>query len=161
MLWCLCSQPVSAPLLFYGFMSSFNFYPEPCPFPVSMVCSTYCLGQWESRRGLCEEEEVEKPSHLRPALQLPRALGSSFSTPRGGEHLASCLLGMLGWSRFLSADLPACLPVFTLSLTDSSLCPYHHHHSQTYLISSSVPLFSYQQNLADGGSGLGFWTQNL
>lgn len=45
---CLCSSSVR------GFMSSFNSCPEPCPFPVSMVCSTYCLDQWESRRGLCE-----------------------------------------------------------------------------------------------------------
>lgn len=123
LLWSLCSQSVSAPLLSRGFMSSFNSCPEPCPFPVSMVCSTYCLDQWESRRGLCEGgEEVEKPSNLRAALQQPRAPGSSFSNAMG-EHLASCLLRMLGWPEseqvFLLSDIPACLLVFTPFLPDS------------------------------------------
>lgn len=69
---CLCSSSS------YWFMSSINFCPEPCPFPVSMVCSTYCPDQWKSRRGLCEGGDgVEKPSHFRAALQQSGAPGSS------------------------------------------------------------------------------------
>lgn len=163
LLWRLCFQPVSAPLLSRGFMSSFNSCPEPCPFPVSMVCSTYCLDQWESRRGLCEGgEEVEKPSNLRAALQQPRAPGSSFSNAMG-EHLVSCLLGMLGWPEservFLLSDVPACLPVFTPFLPDS--------YGQATTVASptsaaALCLYSPTNRIwTDGGSVLGFWTPNL
>lgn len=135
-------------LLSYGFMSSFNFCPEPYPFPVSMVCSTYCLNQWESRRGLCEGgEEAKKPSHLRAALQQPRAPGSSFSKATG-EHLLPVCLGCYGGQRVCECF---CHLTFQLAsrcypLSPRLLCPYY-GHSQFHLSSSSIPPFSYQQNL--------------
>lgn len=61
---------------------------------------------------------------------------------------ASCLLGMLWWPEsvrvFLSSDLPLACRCYPLS--PRLLCPYY-GHSQSHLSSSSIPPFSYQQNL--------------
>lgn len=83
LLWCLCSQPVSAPPP-AGSCPLSTFALNPTPFPVSMVCSTYCLDQWKRRRGLCEGGDgVRKSLHLREALLQFRALGSTFSNCSG------------------------------------------------------------------------------
>lgn len=163
LLWRLCFQPVSAPLLSVGScpLSTLALNPVPSQFLWSAPPTAWTNGRAEEAC-VREGEEVEKPSNLRAALQQLRAPGSSFSNAMG-EHLVSCLLGMLGWPEseqvFLSSDIPACLLVYTPFLPD------------TYVHATTVPsptsaaalrLYSPTNRIwTDGGSVLGFWTPNL
>lgn len=158
----VCSQPVSAPPPPTGScpLSTFALNPAPSQFLWSAPPTAQTNGRAEEA---CVREGMGWKS-LHTSGQHCSNLELQAAAPQtSADHLAFCLLEMLVCSEsiqvFLSADPPACLYIYPIS--SRPFCPYCHYPLSHP--SSSVPLFSYQQNLesTDHDLVLGSLTSNL